>query len=217
MARKPRTPAAPALRTRITGLEYVRGADLKDHAGNWRTHPQHQRDALGGVLREVGIAGALLAYHSERQGGLTIIDGHLRKGDYPEQTWPVLLTDLTDAEADYLLLTYDYLTYQAEAERQSLATLMESVQSGEAAVQYLVNKLAVEGKIAPPEIDHATEWAEMPEFVQEDQDSWKQLIVHFQNKDDLDAFAELIRQSLTERTKYIWFPPQEREPEGHES
>ena len=139
MARK----AAPiVLRTRITGMQFLKGTDLQDHTGNFRTHPQHQRDALAGVLKEVGIAGALLVYQSERQGGLTVIDGHLRKGDYAEQEWPCLMTDLDDAEADYMLLMHDELGRQAEREKAAVQALMERVQSGEAGVQALVSRMA---------------------------------------------------------------------------
>ena len=56
-------------RNRIKALEYVNAADLTPHPGNWRDHPAAQAEALKGVLAEVGIAGALLAYRSERQGG----------------------------------------------------------------------------------------------------------------------------------------------------
>ena len=143
--------AAPiVLRTRITGMQFLKGKDLQDHSGNFRTHPQHQRDALSGVLREVGIAGALLVYQSARQGGLTVIDGHLRKGDYPDQEWPCLMTDLDDADADYMLLLHDELGRQAEREKVAVQALMERVQSGEAGVQALISKMGDELGILVP-------------------------------------------------------------------
>ena len=73
-------------RNRIKGLEYVDSADLTPHPGNWRDHGKAQADALKGVLAEVGIADALLAYRSERQGGvLVVIDGHLRRDAAPQR------------------------------------------------------------------------------------------------------------------------------------
>ena len=48
----PKKAAPLQLRTRITGMQFLQGKDLQDHTGNFRTHPQHQRDALAGVLRE---------------------------------------------------------------------------------------------------------------------------------------------------------------------
>ena len=147
----PKKVAPVALRTRITGMQFLQGTDLQDHTGNFRTHPQHQRDALAGVLREIGIAGALLVYDSERQGGLTVIDGHLRKGDYPDQEWPCLMTDLDDDEADYLLLLHDELGRQAEREKVAVQALMERVNSGEAGVQALISRMGYDLGILVPD------------------------------------------------------------------
>jgi hypothetical protein len=129
-------------RNRIKALEYVNSADLVAHPGNWREHPQAQADAMRGVLAEVGIAGALLAYRSERQGGaLVVIDGHLRKDAAPQQ-WPVLILDVDDAEADYLLAVVDPLAAMATADAGALDALLSSVQSGEAGVQAMLAELA---------------------------------------------------------------------------
>jgi hypothetical protein len=104
--------------------------------------PAAQAEALKGVLSEVGIAGALLAYRSERQGGaLVVIDGHLRKDAAP-QAWPVLILDVDDAEADYLLAVVDPLAAMAVADAGALDALLSSVQSGEAAVQQMLAELA---------------------------------------------------------------------------
>ncbi len=129
-------------RNRIKALEYVNSADLVAHPGNWRAHPAAQAEALKGVLSEVGIAGALLAYRSERQGGaLVVIDGHLRKDAAP-QAWPVLILDVDDVEADYILATHDPLAAMATADAGALDALLSSVQSGEAGVQAMLAELA---------------------------------------------------------------------------
>ena len=138
-------------RNRIKALEYVDAADLTAHPGNWREHPQAQAEAMRGVLAEVGIAGALLAYRSERQGGaLVVIDGHLRKDAAP-QKWPVLILDVDDAEADYLLATHDPLAAMATADAGALDALLSSVQSGEAAVTEMLAKLGEDAGIFPPD------------------------------------------------------------------
>lgn len=125
-------------RNRILSLEYIPSGDLTAHPGNWRDHPKAQADALKGVLQEVGIAGALLAYRSARQGGaLVVIDGHLRKDAAP-QKWPVLILDVDDSEADYLLATHDPLAAMATADAGALDALLSSVNSGEAAVQAML-------------------------------------------------------------------------------
>jgi hypothetical protein len=61
----------------------------------------------------------------------------------------------------------------------------------------------------PGEGVDATElWKGMPEFEQEDKLGWKTIRVHFENEDDYHAFARLVNQTLTDKTKYIWYPYQ---------
>jgi hypothetical protein len=50
------------------------------------------------------------------------------------------------------------------------------------------------------------EWIGMPEYEGEDQMGAKKLIVHFKTMEDYQNFATLIEQSVTDKTKSIWFP-----------
>ena len=197
------------IRNRIKTLEYIHTRDLVAHPGNWRDHPKAQADALLGVLKEVGIAGALLAYRSERQGGaLVVIDGHLRKDAAPTK-WPVLVLDVNDEEADYLLATHDPLAAMATADAGALDALLSSVQSGEAAVQAMLSQLAARSGLY--EFDPSEEWVGMPEFEQEDLTGVQSIHVHFATRADVEAFAELIGQKLTDKTRSIWYPEAEIE------
>jgi len=56
------------------------------------------------------------------------------------------------------------------------------------------------------------DWQDMPEFIQEDQSSYKSVIIHFENKQDMKKFAKLIKQKITFKTQSIWYPKVEREP-----
>jgi hypothetical protein len=154
-------------RDRIIGLEYHDAQSLEPHPGNWRNHGKAQVDALRGVLSDVGIAGAILAYRSERNGGkLTVIDGHLRRDAAP-QKWPVLVLDVDDAEADYILATHDPLAAMADADAAALDALLSSVNSGEAAVQEMLAALAEDAGLyktdnkavgdVEPQVDRAEE------------------------------------------------------------
>jgi hypothetical protein len=130
------------IRDRIKELRRVPARDLLDNEGNPRRHPQAQRDALRGVLEQVGIAAALVAYPSEQNGGkLTLIDGHLRKQDF-DLDWPVLVLDVTDAEADLLLATHDPLAALAEYDRPKLEALLEEVRAKSPAVVGMLKDLA---------------------------------------------------------------------------
>jgi hypothetical protein len=145
----PRHPQpAPQWRNRVKELRYLSPQELADHPLQWREHPDLQQSALRGVLEEVGIAGALLAYESPTTGLLTAIDGHLRKS-LGEVAWPVLILDVTDEEAALLLSTHDPLAALAESNKDQLAALLHSVQSGDAAVQQLLSGLAEREGIVP--------------------------------------------------------------------
>lgn len=50
------------------------------------------------------------------------------------------------------------------------------------------------------------EWVGMPEFVQEKKEPFAKIIVRFETEDDLNAFAKIISQKLTVKTKSIWHP-----------
>jgi hypothetical protein len=55
--------------------------------------------------------------------------------------------------------------------------------------------------------DWQEEWKDMPEFVQEKQDeAYAKIIFRFENEEDLQAFAKLIGQKLTNKTKSSWHP-----------
>ena len=53
------------------------------------------------------------------------------------------------------------------------------------------------------------EWKGMPEFVQEDQESFNSIVVHFESRTDMLAFSRLVGQKITENTRAIWYPEAE--------
>ncbi len=134
------------IRDRIKELRRVRAGDLYASPKNWRTHPQAQVDAMQGILREIGYAGALLARELP-DGTMELIDGHLRKELDPEQMVPVLVLDVTEEEADKLLATYDPLSAMAETDKDALGRLLLHVQSEDDAVQALLAGLAEENGV----------------------------------------------------------------------
>jgi len=54
--------------------------------------------------------------------------------------------------------------------------------------------------------DWQKEWKDMPEFVQEKKEPYSKIIVRFDSEEDLQEFAKLIGQKLTNKTKSIWYP-----------
>lgn len=51
-----------------------------------------------------------------------------------------------------------------------------------------------------------TAWQGMPDFDQPDAGPFRTIRVHCTDQASVDAFAELIGQKLTEKTKWVWYP-----------
>lgn len=138
-------------RNRVLGLEYHRPDEIQDHPHQWRGHPKPQLEALRGMLRKVGVAGALLVYRSERaSGALVSIDGHGRKSLDSAHPWPCLLLDVSDAEADLLLATFDPLGALATVVREKLSGLLGTIDPDDSAVEEMLGKLAKAAGIEQP-------------------------------------------------------------------
>lgn len=59
--------------------------------------------------------------------------------------------------------------------------------------------------------DWKDHWVDMPDFEQEKNDPFKEITVRFKTKEDYEAYAKLVNQNLTEKTKSIWYPKLERD------
>ena len=55
------------------------------------------------------------------------------------------------------------------------------------------------------EIFWKDEWQDMPEFEMEDLSSFRKIVVHFRNQEDIDKFAKLIGQKIT-KAPSLWYP-----------
>lgn len=49
-------------------------------------------------------------------------------------------------------------------------------------------------------------WKGMPEFVQEDKEPFRSVIIHFFDQAGVDEFARLINQKITDKTRMAWYP-----------
>src|ERR1700730_11813575 len=115
------------IRDRIRELRRVKASDLIPNPKNWRRHPKAQAHALRGILAEVGYADALLARELP-DGRLQLVNGHLRAETTPGAMVPVLVLDVTEEEADKILLTLDPLAAMAAADPDRVQALLGSVQ-----------------------------------------------------------------------------------------
>jgi hypothetical protein len=136
------------IRDRIKEFRRVKANELLPNPKNWRTHPQEQRDALRGVLAEVGMAGAVLARETD-DGDLMLIDGHLRVETTGDAPIPVLILDVSEAEADMLLATHDPLGAMAEVDPEKLEEVLSELNTSSDALRDMLEQLAADAGIVP--------------------------------------------------------------------
>jgi ParB-like chromosome segregation protein Spo0J len=117
---------------------------------NWRIHPRYQREALAGVLDEVGWVQEVIV----NQRTNTLIDGHLRVDlavERNEGMVPVIYVDLSDDEESLILATLDPLAGMAVADKAQLEELMSQVATNDARVQQILREMAEREGLAKSE------------------------------------------------------------------
>ena len=99
---------------RVQEMRRVPARELLPKPKNGRAHPPAQQEALQGLLAEPGFGNATLAWQLA-DGRLQLPDGHLRCATTPDIEMPMLVLDVTEAEADKLPVSFDSLASLAEA------------------------------------------------------------------------------------------------------
>ena len=188
------------IKDRIKELRRVKGSDLAAHPKNWRKHPATQKQAMESVLASVGWADAVLA--RETPDGLELIDGHLRSDMSPDDEIPVLILDVDEHEAEMILATHDPLAAMANANTDDLQALLDDFDD-DALKSLVANSQDI---FLDDPNDPNAEGDGVSDFDHDDKTSKYSCIVHFANEQDLQNFAGLVGQVLTEKTQSIWYP-----------
>lgn len=129
-------------RNRIVGSGSRPAKDFTANPANWRKHPQSQRDALGGVLSEIGWVTGVIVNKTTGH----IVDGHARVEEAyklsPDAEVPYTEVELTPEEEATILATLDPISAMAEADAAALDSLLHSVSTASEGVQSMLSELA---------------------------------------------------------------------------
>lgn len=159
---------ASEVKNRVVEVKRVRFADVANHPLNPKFHPDNQRLAFRGSVREVGFTSVPVAYVNEA-GVLTWCDGHLRGSELADYVGDVAILDISDAEAAKILAYQDPIAALAELDKEKLDVLLRQVNSDNEAIQQMLASMAAEAglyvKPEPaqdpgPQIDKAAELQE---------------------------------------------------------
>ena len=196
----------------IVGYRLVPPDQLLAHPLNARRHPNAQREALRASLRALGWIAPVLVNLTTGH----VIDGHARveealSAEVPAV--PVIEVELTPEQEALALASFDPITAMAVYDREALDGLLREVDTGEAALQQLMDSLAAHAGLVPPN-DPMAEWQGMPEFEQPDARAYRTIMVHLADEDAVRDFARCLGQSVTAHTKFVWHPEPPPSPRG---
>jgi hypothetical protein len=117
---------------------------------------------LRAILREVGYAGAAIAYPRESDGKLELIDGHLRQEEALGAAVPTLILDVNDSEARLLRTLYDPMGDLARVNGEKVQDILAKIDAKDDALQVMLLELSGYGKPGKPLLDDEADTKDGP-------------------------------------------------------
>ncbi len=201
---------SPQWKNRITRYGEMPADQFLANPLNPNFHPPEQQAMTKGSLDTLGWVRPVTIGKSGY-----LLDGHdrifhaLAMGD--KTPVPFIELDLDEDEEHLALAILDAIVREATIDRDNLAALLDVVNTDNEALQSLLSEMAMETGIIPPDFNPMDEWQGMPEFEQEAVKPFHSIKVHFKTERDLNAFAILVNQKLTDKTIFMYYPKQDNE------
>ena len=191
------------IRNRIVRTGSADPAGLQANPRNWRRHPPGQKEALGGILEEIGWVSGVIV--NERTG--LLVDGHLRvqaAAERGEKEIPVVYVDLSEEEEATVLAVLDPVGLLAEKDEAAFRDLLESLDPETAKLQKFIADLEAElGVIAPedPGADGQEEEILLDQAVQH-QPGREYVLVTCETEAEWDRLRAVLGLQLVRRGGY---------------
>lgn len=168
---------------------------LVPYEANARTHSRAQIQQIVASIKEWGWTNPILADESG-----VIIAGHGRLRAAKELdlvSVPVVIArGWSEAQKRAYCLADNQLAMNAGWDLKRLKLAMSELEGWGFETELIG---------FPETLNADDEWKGMPEFSQTSI-GYRTLLVHFQDQEAVDAFCELVGQTLTAQTKFIWYP-----------
>jgi len=202
----PKTSGHPTL-----AVEQWSISKLLRYPNNAREHSDSQVEQIAKSIKEFGFVNPVLV---DADGVLIAGHGRLLSAQTLKmKEVPVIqLGHLTEAQAKALRLADNQLALNSSWNAELLSIELRDLKLANYDLQLLgfeqhtLDWFTGGGSM----VDANGEWVGMPEFTQEDKTAFRTVKIHFTCQEDVDAFARLLDQKITENTKFLWFPPIER-------
>lgn len=194
-------------------VKYTKTAELIPYVNNSRTHSEAQIKQVASSIKEFGFTNPIII-----DEGNTILAGHGRLQAAQllglEQVPTQSVEGWSEAKKKAYIIADNKLALNAGWDVELLKLELDAIGSLDFDVELTgfndgeILNLNLDVEIG--EMNAEDEWDGMPEFDQPDATSFRKVIVHFENPDDVAEFFSIIGQSDTGKTKSTWFPEKER-------
>ncbi len=190
-------------------------ANLTQYSNNARTHSDAQIAQIAASIQQFGWTNPVLVDEQD-----VLIAGHGRLAAARQLGMDavpaIVIEGLDDAQKRALRLADNKLALNASWSDDLLRTELSELRDVGFDLALTGFGDMELGQLFAPDTDPAAEWQGMPEYDQQGEQaggtriSFRALTVHFHDAAAVEAFAALVGQTLTQQTKMIWFPQQER-------
>lgn len=196
-------PQPPSLiRDRVRELRRVKASDLMQNQQNWRTHPAEQRSAMSSMLGKIGFAGGVIAREMP-DGSLLLLDGHMRAEEAGDSIIPVQILDVTDAEADEILATYNAVGLMGDTDAEKLGALLASVDIQDAGLAALLGDMAYVPDIDQDQHDATEILEEQSEALKSFIERRKKSKIRGADKAEQAFYVCLVFQSYDQKKEFL--------------
>lgn len=183
---------------------------LTPYDRNARTHSEAQVTQIAASISEFGFTNPILV-----DAGFNIIAGHGRAQAARQlgltEVPVIILSHLTETQRRAYVLADNKLALNAGWDDALLKLELGELQVEGFNLELTgFSEMEIDLLDAPDNAPPEDEWQGMPEFEQPSIQSFKSIVIHFRDPDAIAEFAALIGQTIGAKTRFTWFPYEER-------
>ena len=192
-------------------VTYINKEQIKPFKDNPRLHSDLQIKQISNSIKEFGFVNPILIDEKN-----IILAGHGRYRASEmlnmDKIPTVQISNLTSKQKKALVIADNKITQNSEWSNDLLWQQVKELNN----LGFNLDILGFDNSEMLPMLDDnavtdfSSEWENMPEFTQEDAQAYRTIKVHFNTDRDVEVFSKLIGQKLTDKTKSIWHPQQEK-------
>lgn len=190
---------------------YLNRSKLSRYDRNAMQHSDEQIEQIVDSIKAFGWTNPILI---DETGEIIAGHGRLAAAEQLdiEEIPTITLKGLSDAQKRAYRLADNQLPRNAGWDEVLLSSEIEELQDLNFDISLIgFSDLEINGLLNTEPDNPSDHWVGMPDFKQEDQNGFHRMVVHFETAQDLQDFAGLVGQKLTDKTKYMWFPEHHRD------